>query len=107
MIANTVVTIMRGESTDAYGDPYDNASIAASGVRAAITERSRQAGRTVDGQRRVIRTVDGRLPAGTDVRTSDRLVDADGTVFTVDSVDCPRSFATSNDVHLILRRVTA
>lgn len=104
--ANTTVTILRGTTVDTFGDTVDTATEVASGITASIIETGKTATTAVDGQPRQIRRITGRLPAGTDIRTGDRVRSRAGRVYVVDAIDQIENAVRTNDIRLDLRRVT-
>lgn len=73
--ANAVVSVMRGERVDEFGDTVNVDIPVVQGVVAAIFEQTRRRFLPAENEVRVVRTVSGRLPAGTDLRKGDRLLD--------------------------------
>lgn len=73
--ANTTVSILRGGSTDDFGDVVDDPVTVRRRVPASIVEQSRRVFLPAEGAFRVVRTLAGRVPAGTDVLKSDRIKD--------------------------------
>jgi hypothetical protein len=107
MNATTTVAILRGTSTNAYGDEQDNETVAATGVVASIVEQTRYTEDPSSDRPRVVRYCIGRMYNGTDIRPGDRVRDeGDSTVYIVDSVTSPQHAAIRPDVRLELRRVT-
>jgi hypothetical protein len=108
MIATTTITVLRGTSTNGYGDEVDNGTVAASGIPASLIEQTRFTDDPSSDRPRVIRFVIGRVYHGTDVRAGDQIRDeGDATIYIVDSVTTPQHGAIQPDVRLELRRVTA
>lgn len=112
--ANTTVSIMRGTTTDGYGDERDTQKPVRTNVIASIIQASPGVGtraaqvQTPDTTTpRTIRSYSGRLVANTDVRDGDRLKDErNGRVFIVDAITAPDSPVNTPDLHLELRRIT-
>lgn len=106
--ANATVSILRGTTTDAYGDTVDVATAVATGITASIIEQRHLSTNPVDGTVRQVRYVTGRVPAGTDVRVGDRLKDeATLVVYIVDGAPHqPGNAMRTNDIRLDLRRIT-
>lgn len=105
--ANTRVTILRGATTDSFGDPVDIARPVYTGVTASILEFNKTTTSPVDGTVRHIRRYVGRLPAGTDLRAGDRIKDErDGAIYIFDASTVSRTPAHGSDIKLDLRRVT-
>lgn len=105
--ATTTVTILRGTADDVYGDPGDNDTVAASGIRASILEQRQTAFTPADNRVLVGRFFTARLPYDTDVLESDRIRDErTGDIYVIDSVTRVASSLVTNDVRLDLRRNT-
>jgi hypothetical protein len=106
-IATTTVSILRGTTTDAYGDEQDTDTAIATGVPAALTEQSRRVTTRDDPTPRTVRYAVARLPAHTDVTDQDRLRDErTGAVYIVDAVSGMTNPAFEVDRRLDLRRTT-
>ncbi len=106
-VANTTVTILRGQDDDDYGDPMDNTTAAASGIPASICEINRSVRRRSDGTPRTVRQYVGRVPGCEDVRVGDRLRDENtGTIYPVVSVRRPPTVIADQDWALELSRNT-
>jgi hypothetical protein len=105
--ATTTISVLRGTTTDGYGDPADGSTAVATGVVASILEQRQRTTTPVDGQPRVVRYFTARVPHGTDVRAGDRIKDEQTlTVYIVDTVTTPASPVRGPEVRLDLRRVT-
>lgn len=74
-LATTTVSILRGESADAFGDETDTSTVLKAGIPASLIESTRTAMEPVSGTPRIIRTHVARLPAATDVTEDDRVKD--------------------------------
>lgn len=97
-------TVIRGVgSTNAYGDEVDTQTDHASGLRGSVIEKTSKAYNPVDSRVVTIRTYTGRFRFGTDILDGDRLRDENtGTVYVVNSVNSPSSFANKPDMVLDL-----
>lgn len=73
--ATTTISIYRGQALNDWGDPIDNNTIVASGVRAAIAEQKIYAQSEVTTQPRNLRYARLRVTKGTDVQVNDRILD--------------------------------
>lgn len=105
--ANTRVTILRGTSTDAFGDPVDTLTEVRTGVTASIMEQRKTVTNPVDGMPRQVRFTTGRLPAGTDLRNGDRIKDEKtGVIYMFDASSQVENAIRTNDLRIDLRRVT-
>lgn len=74
-LATTRVSVLRGTTTDVFGDEIDASTVRASGIPASLIEASRQAQQPVTGTPRIIRSHVCRVPPGTDVTEDDRIRD--------------------------------
>lgn len=84
--ANTTVTVLRGTSTNGYGDTVDGTTAASAdltGLPASLIEVNRRTYLPAEGGVRVVRTHVCRLTSGTDVRKDDRIQDAAGAVYQI------------------------
>lgn len=108
MNATTTVTILRTGpgSVDAYGDPVDNNTSAATGVPFSILEQSSQESDPTTGESRVVRFVFGRCYPNVDLRRGDRVRDErTGVLYSVDGVTRPQSPVTTPDLKSELRQL--
>lgn len=102
---NTTISILTSTTEDAYGDAYDNASVAASGITASILEQpARLVSLHADDRRQVVRRYAGRISTKYDVALTDRIRDdRTGFIFVIDNI------SDSTHIHerrLEMRRVT-
>lgn len=105
--ANTTVSILRGTTTDAFGDPADTATAVATGVTASIIQQRKIVTTPVDGTVRQVRFYTGRLPANTDIRVGDRIKDEKTNhIYMFDASADIGNAVRRNDLVLDLRRVT-
>lgn len=88
----TLVDVLRDADTTDVNDLGDQVETQPQayliGLTASITETSQKTP-TADGDLRTTRVLVGWLPAGTDVRTDDRLQAADGNIYSVEVVTQP------------------
>jgi hypothetical protein len=73
--ATTKVSILRGESTDEWGDPVDNDTIVASGVLASILEQKTWSSPEVSTQPHNYRYARLRIRKNIEVQVNDRIKD--------------------------------
>ena len=105
----TTVTLMGGAATsDPYGDSDEATTELATGVPAALVERSMPTVSTEsDLQAVVVRYSVCRVPQGTPVDNLSRVKDErSGDIYSVDSVTLPKHATTPQDIRLDLRRVS-
>lgn len=107
--ATTTVRVLRGTETDPYGDEVDSVDAGAyrqSKVPASIIERSRRVRNPVSGEIRVDVSTAGRVGAGVDLRTGDRLLDErTGQVYLVEQISQTQSPVNVGDLLLGLTSV--
>ncbi len=106
-IATTRISILRGSTTDGYGDEVDTDTPIASSIPAALTEQSRRVTTRDDPTPRIVRYAVARVPARTEVTDQDRVRDErTGAVYIVDAVSSMTNPAAAADLRLDLRRTT-
>jgi hypothetical protein len=106
-VATTTLTVLRGTTTDGYGDEQDTDTPVATGVRASLTEQTRRVTTRDDPTPRIVRYAVGRVTAGTDVTDQDRVRDErTGAVYIVEAVSSMANPAVAADLRLDLRRTT-
>jgi hypothetical protein len=105
--ATTTVSLLRGTTTDAYGDTIDATTTVATGVTASLIEQRRTTKRRDEREPRTARYYVLRVPAGTDLRRGDRVRDERTSyVYIVDEFDQPVSPIRILDIRADLRRIT-
>lgn len=104
--ATTTIDILRGETLDEYGDTVPASGAAYTGIPAHITETTRVTSRPADGEPRVIRRYTIRVPGTADLVTGDRVRDADGNMYMVDSFSRSAPITGTDDLRIEARRVT-
>ncbi|MEV6504795.1 hypothetical protein AB0M61_01570 [Streptomyces sp. NPDC051642] len=106
-IATTKVTILRGVTTDAYGDEQDTDTPVHTGIPASLIEQSRRVTTRDDPTPRIVRYAVVRVPAGTDVTDQDRLLDErTGVKYVIDADSFMANPAMAVDIRLDARRTT-
>lgn len=106
-LATTALTILRGTTTDAYGDEQDTNTPIATGVPASLTEQTRRVTTRDDPTPRIVRYAVARVGAGVDIADQDRVKDErTGAVYIVDAVSSMANPAAAPDLRLDLRRTT-
>lgn len=104
-IPTTTVSILRGTTTDGYGDPQDAATVAASGIPASIVEETRTVRTRGDSDPRVVHNATIRVPYGTDVRDDDRILDEQSSLaWPIDAVSRAQGHAFQNDIRITSRQ---
>jgi hypothetical protein len=106
-VATTTLAILRGTTTDAYGDEQDTDTAVATGIPASLTEQTRRVTTRDDPTPRIVRYAVARVRAGTDVTDQDRVKDErTGAIYAVDAVSSMANPALAADLRLDLRRTT-
>ncbi|MEU6365765.1 hypothetical protein ABZ876_08410 [Streptomyces sp. NPDC046931] len=106
-IATTQISVLRGTTTDAWGDEQDTDTPVHTSIPAALTEQTRRVTTRDDPTPRIVRYAVARVAAGTDVTDQDRVRDErTGAIYTVDTVSSMANPALTADLRLDLRRTT-
>lgn len=106
-IATTTISILRGTTTDAWGDEQDTDTPVHTGIPASLTEQTRRVTTRDDPTPRIVRYAVARVSAGTDVTDQDRVKDErTGAIYSVDAVSQMPNPALTPDLRLDLRRTT-
>jgi len=106
--ANCTCSVYRDVEVDGYADTVDdNTTPTYTEVPASIREQTRRVWDQATATPRVVRSASGRVPAGTDVREADRVVnDQTGATYLVDAVGAPPDVSHGADLYLELRCTT-
>lgn len=106
-LATCRASILRGTTTDTFGDPADNATVVASGIATSIRESTRTVFDQATQTPRVVRRIVGTMPSNVDVRDTDRVRDDTNNVtYIVDEVTRSREPGFAPDLILQLKRIT-
>ncbi len=107
-LANTTVAILRGTTTDGYGDELDdNGTPVATGIRASLVERTVTDLDRATGGTRQLRRITGRVASNVDVREGDRIRDErTNAIYAVDTLSHPEGFNHVSSIRLDLDRTT-
>lgn len=106
-IATTQVEILRGTTTDEFGDEKDTNTPIASGIPASLVEQTRRVTTRDNPTPRIVRYAVARVPANTDVTDQDRVRDQrTGAIYIVEAVSAMDNPALTVDRRLDLRRTT-
>lgn len=104
-IPTTTVTVLRGTTTDDFGDTVSADTVAASAVPFSLLEQRRSVYTAADNRVQQVRYFTGRAPGDCDIRLGDRIRDeATEDVYHVDTVTRVGSPVTLNDIRLDLRK---
>ncbi|TXJ78627.1 hypothetical protein E2C11_16605 [Streptomyces lavendulae] len=106
-IATTKISILRGTTTDAYGDEQDTNTPIRTGIPASLIEQTRRVTTRDDPAPRIVRYAVARVPAQTDVTDQDRVLDErTNAVYSIDAISSMANPAAVPDLRLDLRRTT-
>jgi hypothetical protein len=106
-VPTTTVTILRGTSTDVYGDVTDTATVAASGIPASILEQRKTVFTPADNRVQQVGFFTGRVSQLVDVRIGDRIQDErTSVIYVIDNISTVASPALGNDSRLDLRKAS-
>lgn len=102
----TTVSILRGTTTNDAGDVLDSNTAVYTGILASVMERSRTGIDTLTQDPRVYHYTTVRLPAGTDILDTDRLLDEKtGLIYTIADVARLASPVHTPDIRVDVNRV--
>lgn len=105
--ANCTVSILRGTTTDTYGDEVDTLTAVQTGVVAWIFEQNRRVYLPAEAAYRIVRTYAGRVGAEVDIRKDDRVKNEQtNAVYLVTDIADSGSAAHRPDIVLQLSRTT-
>lgn len=109
-LASHLVTVLRGTTTNAWGDEIDDdatAQVIASGVPVSLSVTNTNTSDPTTQQIRTVRSISGSIQSDTDVRETDRLRDdATGALFVVESVTDTLGPGFVGDLELVLKQVS-
>jgi hypothetical protein len=106
-LATTTVSVLRGETTDSFGDPVDADTVVASGVPASLLETRSTARRPVEGRTDNVRSYNLRVRTNLALQRDDRIRDErTGVTYTVDELVTPVNPAGHAATRVVLRKVT-
>lgn len=106
-VATTTVSVLRGTTTDPYGDVMDSDTPIVTGLPISIIEQRRKVFTADNPDPRTVRYITGRVGSGTDIRVNDRLKDErTGYVYAVDEIGDPMNPVIATDIQLDLKRTS-
>lgn len=107
-IANTSISVLRGEGVNPYGDRLDTQVPVYTGIPAYLGERSKTSFDPATQTPRTVRDIVCVAAAWTDVRTTDQIKDErTGIVYAIEDVTLPPTLMGAPvDEILTLRRIT-
>jgi hypothetical protein len=99
-------SILRGTTTDEYGDVADAANIIATGVLASIQETTHRVWDRATQTPRIVRGFGCSMPSTTDIGPDDRFRDdTNGVTYIVVAVTQPGGPAWTSDLEVELKRI--
>lgn len=103
----TTVSILRGSSTDEYGDPTDALTAVATGLPASLLERTQRITKYGERTPQIITYYTCRLPGDTVLQPEDRIKDeTTGYIYVMDNYSQVANPLLVNDVRVDLRRLS-
>ncbi|WP_274029453.1 hypothetical protein [Streptomyces sp. MMBL 11-1] len=106
-LANTTISVLRGTTTDEFGDPVDAPTTVASGIPASLIEVTRRAFTPENPTPRVVRYSIARTGADVDVLEDDRIRDeSTDRIYIVEAVSQTGGIGMVNDLRLDLKQTT-
>lgn len=106
-VATTSVSVLRGTTTNAFGDVLDTGAVHQSGIPAYLNETTAVIYDQVAQTPRVVRTTTCILPFGTDVLETDQVKDEQtATIYMVEAVTTPHIPGRAYDLNLVLKNVS-
>jgi hypothetical protein len=106
IVANTTITILRGEGVDSWGDNVDADRPIKTGVPAAKGETNRQTERKDTDTPRNVRDYTFRFWRPVDIRDGDRIRDErDNQIYLVDSVVKPTQVVAATPIRVKARLI--
>lgn len=106
-LATCTASILRGTTTDEYGDAVDASTVAHSGVNAQILDNVMRVYDPSTQTPRIVRSYICHMQSGTDVRIGDRLRDdTHDVVYIIENVTQANQAGLTVDLILDLRRIT-
>jgi hypothetical protein len=104
--ANTTIEILRGTTTDTYGDQQQDDYPVQRDIAVSLIEENQTTTRRADNRPQTMRFFRTRVPPTVDVRVGDRIRDKGGVVYVVDEITVPTSPFGTPSQRLRLRRAT-
>lgn len=105
-LANCTISILRGTTTDQWGDTVDSGAVVDQTIPAFIVVRSRQVFDPSTQTPRTVQTIVGAIGSAVDIRDTDQVLDETHSVtYAVESVTQPLAAGITPDQTLELRRV--
>jgi hypothetical protein len=92
-------SVLRGSSVNDYGDEIDSNTVASSGIRGSVIERTKQVFNPDDGRVATVRFLTGRFDSRADIQDGDRIKDEKtGEIFVVASLSRPTNAVVKSDI---------
>lgn len=105
-LATTTVAVLRGTTTDAYGDPVDADDAVRARIPVALAITNRRVWVPAERRHTQVTEITGRVRRDADIQEEDRLRDErDGSIYLVEAVTIPPRVTGFEKARLTLRRV--
>lgn len=105
-LATCTGSILRGTSTDVYGDEVDAGTVVQSGVQAAVQEKQHRVFDPATQAPRVVRSIEAYVQSDVDIRDGDQFRDDTNNItYAVVVVTQPGGPAWTSDLSVELQRI--
>lgn len=106
-IASCTASILRGTTTNEFGDTVDTDTVIQSGIPFYISDIADRVWDPSTQTPRVIRSIDGQCQSDVDLRIGDRVRDdTNGITYIVNDVTQPYGAGWTSDLDVDLKRIT-
>ncbi len=106
-LATCTASILRGTTTDEYGDTVDSDTVVYTGIPMSIQETESSVFDPATQTRRVVRRPQGACQSDVDLRIGDRIRDdTNGITYIVNNVTQPGGVGWTSDLAIELKRIT-
>jgi hypothetical protein len=106
-LATCTASVLRGTSTNQYGDLQDNGTVVATGLLASIQEADRTVWDPATQTPRIVRKIWAAMQSDAPIQSGDQLRDdTHGITYMVNSVTQPGGPGWTSDLEIDLRRIT-
>lgn len=106
-IASCTASILRGTTTDQFGDPQDVDTVVATGIPFFIADIADRVWDPATQTPRVVRSIDAQCQSDVDLRIGDRVRDdTNGITYIVTDVTQPYGAGWTSDLDVDLKRIT-
>jgi hypothetical protein len=105
-LANTKITVLRGETTNEYGDQVDTEEPFKRDIPASLIEQTKQLFDLASGTPRTIKLFTCRVNNNTNISLTDRIKDqSTNAIYAIDNISTPTGPTNASDMRLDLSKV--